>query len=366
MLEEISDYAEILTKNTPLLDVRAPVEFEKGSFPNARNFPILNNDERAKIGKHYKNHGNNAATSLGHQLVSGELKSTRVHAWQHYIAQHPDTVLYCFRGGQRSKISQTWLSDVGVDIPRVTGGYKAMRQFLIKSLDQIAESHQAIVIGGKTGTGKTLAIKALGNGLDLEHIANHRGSSFGRHVIEQPTQINFENTLAIELLKLSLKHPKFYIIEDESRCIGRLTIPKNFYENANKGPVVIIDEPLESRIEVIKQDYIISMQREFAEAYSDSTVAFDHFSQHLLAALQRISKRLGGLRYQQLLVIMKEALNEHQLTGNPASHSAWIGPLLQEYYDPMYDYQLEKKRHRIIKSGSRNEIIDYLITQQSN
>ncbi len=364
MLEEISDYTEILIKNTPLLDVRAPVEFEKGAFPSAHNFPILDNDERAEIGKHYKQHGNNAATRLGHRLVSGELKSARVRAWQHYIAQHPDTVLYCFRGGQRSKISQAWLHDIGINIPRIMGGYKAMRQFLIKSIDQVAESRQVIIIGGKTGTGKTLAIKALSNGLDLEHIANHRGSSFGRHIIEQPTQINFENTLAIELLKLSVKHPQSYIIEDESRCIGRLTIPKDFYMNANKGPVVIIDEPLESRIEVIKQDYIISMQGEFTDAHSDSAVAFDHFSQHLLAALQRISKRLGGLRYQQLLAIMKEALNEHQLTGNPASHSAWIGPLLQEYYDPMYDYQLEKKRHRIIKSGSRDEIIEYLITQQ--
>ena len=366
MLEETADYAKILTQDTPLLDVRAPVEFKKGAFPNTYNCPILDDEERRKIGKHYKHHGNDSATKLGHRLVCGDVKSARVDQWCHYINTHPSVVLYCFRGGQRSKISQGWLSDIGINIPRIKGGYKAMRQFLIQSLDQISESKQAIVISGKTGTGKTLAIKMLNNGLDLEHIANHRGSSFGRHIIEQPTQINFENNLAIAFLKLSNQQFKKYIVEDESPCIGRLTIPKTFYDNANKGPVVIIDEPLASRIEVIKQDYIISMAGEFFAAYEDPEIAFNHFRDHLLTALQRISKRLGGLRYRQLQAMMKNALDEHQHTGDPSSHGEWIGTLLQDYYDPMYGYQLEKKRQRIIKSGSRDEITQYLLSQHAD
>jgi len=108
-LPQIDDYRSILLNDIPLLDVRAPVEFDQGAFPLARNFPLINNQEREDIGIRYKKKGQDEAIKLGHELVQGEIKQQRVKHWQNFFEQHPLGVLYCFRGGMRSKISQQWI-----------------------------------------------------------------------------------------------------------------------------------------------------------------------------------------------------------------------------------------------------------------
>jgi len=126
-LPQIDDYRSILLSNTPLLDVRAPVEFNQGAFPLAENFPLINNQEREAIGIRYKKQGQDEAIKLGHELVQGDIKQQRVNHWQDFFTQHPQGVLYCFRGGMRSKISQQWIYEqTGQVYPRIKGGYKAM------------------------------------------------------------------------------------------------------------------------------------------------------------------------------------------------------------------------------------------------
>jgi tRNA 2-selenouridine synthase len=127
-------YKSLFFEDTPLIDVRAPVEFATGSLPNSVNLPILNDEERALIGTTYKTQGRETAIQLGHQLISGDVKEQRLQAWRSYIDLHPHAVIYCFRGGLRSQITQQWLKEAGIQRPLITGGYKAVRSFIIETI----------------------------------------------------------------------------------------------------------------------------------------------------------------------------------------------------------------------------------------
>ena len=191
-----------------LIDVRAPVEFIEGSIPHSLNSPILNDEERTIVGTIYKQKGPAAAVEAGHQLVSGVIKENRVQAWQSLIQKNSFTVITCFRGGLRSKLTQDWLADVGFKVPRIQGGYKALRQFLRNEIDQFIGQTQFLVITGATGSAKTRLLRALKNQrplLDLELAANHRGSAFGGYQTPQPSQVNFENNLSFQILELKQK-----------------------------------------------------------------------------------------------------------------------------------------------------------------
>jgi tRNA 2-selenouridine synthase len=204
-----SDFRSIVLNDTPLIDVRAPVEFTKGAFPHAVNLPLMNDEERHLVGTRYKEEGNTEAVKLGHMLVSGALKEERIAAWLTFIASNPKAMLYCFRGGQRSQISQEWITQSSREIVRLKGGYKAFRNYLMEETERSVEHFQPIVLGGRTGSGKTILLNKIANTIDLEKLANHRGSSFGRDILSQPTQIDFENSLAYALIqKLEAGSPR--------------------------------------------------------------------------------------------------------------------------------------------------------------
>ena len=183
------NYEEILIQGCALLDVRAPIEFAQGAFPAAENLPLLNDEERQHVGICYKQQGRQKALEAGHQLISGQTKQKRIEGWINFTRQHSNSYLYCFRGGLRSKISQQWLQEAGVEICRVHGGYKAMRRYLIKQLDSIPSYFEFQLVGGLTGCRKTALTKSLHHGIDLEGAAYHRGSSFGAHAVPQSSQI---------------------------------------------------------------------------------------------------------------------------------------------------------------------------------
>ena len=161
-LPTTNDFRRIVLDDVPLIDVRAPIEFEGGAFPTAINLPLMNNEERRLVGIRYKEKGNAEAVKLGQELVGGEVKQERIAAWAEQIERRPDTMLYCFRGGQRSKISQQWIAEeTGTVIPRLEGGYKAFRNFLIDQFDPAAQTAIPVILGGRTGTGKTILLQQL-------------------------------------------------------------------------------------------------------------------------------------------------------------------------------------------------------------
>jgi tRNA 2-selenouridine synthase len=354
------DYRHVLLSGAPLMDVRAPVEFAKGAFPGAVNLPLMNDLERQKVGTCYKNQGQDAAIALGHKLVSGAVKHERVQAWAEFARQYPDGYLYCFRGGLRSRITQEWLaSEAGIQYPRIIGGYKAMRTFLLHEIDDALVHCRFTVVGGLTGSGKTDILNQLPNALDLEGLANHRGSSFGKRATPQPAQISFENSLAIELMRRRDAGEQAFVLEDESRLIGGCALPIPMYQHMQQLPLVWLEDRFEDRMQRILRDYVVDLAREYCEVHGEEN-GFELFAARLRQSLANIVKRLGHERYQRLAAQMDDALRRHVQHDDVGGHLAWIEGLMIEYYDPMYASQREKKAHRIVFSGPFDQVLDYL------
>lgn len=344
----------MLTAETRLIDVRAPVEYVLGSLPNSVNLPILNNEERALIGTTYKNQGREAAVNLGHQLISGDIKQERLRAWQHEIEKYPHAVLYCFRGGLRSQITQQWLKEVGVNRPLISGGYKAVRNFLIETVAEITKPNQMLLISGATGSRKTKLLQNVKPScpvIDLEALARHKGSAFGATDLEQPSQTDFENLLALELLKLEpqLKNRKL-LVEDESRLIGRNALPLIFFEKMRSSPVVWVEEPLETRVENIFQDYILYSGRSKLELFTQ-----------FKKAVQAISKKLGLQRAREMTALIELAETDYLQSGRLEQNKIWIERLLAYYYDPLYLQSIDKRQVNIVFKGSRLDCEKYLV-----
>ncbi len=357
-LEQSSDFRSIVLHNTPLIDVRAPVEFHKGAFAHAINLPLINDEERHLIGIKYKQEGNAEAVKLGLELVSGGVKKERIQAWSDFMDANPHAKLYCFRGGQRSRISQAWISESGKEIVRLKGGYKAFRNFLMQEIQDAPSRFTPLILGGRTGSGKTLLLKKVENSIDLEALANHRGSSFGRKLTPQPSQINFENALAYDLIQSLDKGFQSLIFEDEGRRVGSVYIPKTFADYLSRAPLIVLETPDEERVQITFFEYIVSEQENYEKMFEED--ALDEWRKDIQNAMQRISKRIGLERYKIVCALFENAFKEQQKSGNLELYKEWIRYLLKEYYDPMYDYQILQQASRVVFRGSHDAILEYL------
>lgn len=358
--ENASDYLALFLKDTPMIDTRAPVEFAHGAFPFAVNLPLMTDDERAEVGTCYKEQGQDAAIELGHRLVTGSVKDERVQTWVEFASRYPDGHLYCFRGGLRSQICQQWLREAGIDYPRVKGGYKAMRRFLIDSLEDVCKRRTFTLVAGRTGAAKTDLLRDVSNSVDLEGLAHHRGSAFGRRVGGQPTQINFENALAIDLLRKDHQlGDQSIVLEDEGKFIGRCMLPESLQKGMAQAPLVVVDVGLEERVEHSFKNYILDNLADWQQQQGGEA-GFKSFSEDLRQSLSKVRRRLGGARFTEVSALLEQALLAHS-SGNEELHREWIRPLLRDYYDPMYDYQLQQKAERVIFKGSADEVTEYLL-----
>ena len=352
------DFARLFLADAPFIDTRSPGEFAEGAFPHTVNLPLMDDDERAQVGICYKQQGQQAAIALGHRLVQGDSKENRIAAWLAFAKTHTEGYLYCFRGGLRSRISQQWLQEAGVDYPRVIGGYKAMRRYLIRELE-VSAKHRLLIVSGQTGCAKTQLLQDVANAIDLEGLANHRGSAFGKRLGGQPTQIGFENALSIALLKRRHAAPQAAVVlEDESRLIGRIAVPDVLREGTMRAPLAVVEMPLAERVEHTFQNYILRNLADW-QAHAGDVAGFAAFAEELRQNLATLQRRLGGHRHSQLLSEMNAALAAHA-RGSPEAHRIWIELLLRDYYDPMYAYQLGLKADRVIFRGSYDEVVAYL------
>ena len=353
----IDDFEFIFKNNIPIIDTRAPIEFEKGSFPNAVNMPLMFNEERKEVGTCYKNHGKDKALELGHKLVSGEKKKERVKMWVDFAKKYPNGAIFCLRGGLRSQIAQKWIYENSqISFPKIVGGYKKLRNFLIENIESSTLRKKFIVVGGQTGCGKTILINEIDKSIDLEGIANHRGSAFGNMTSPQPTQINFENKLSIELIKSS----ESIVLEDEGANIGSVQIPKNFFNKMSLSPLVLLEAAIEERIKISLEDYVENMLKKYMNL--DPLTASNNFSNYWEQSLDKIQKRIGLKRYHDLKNDLNLALRNFLNNDDNSHFIGIIEKLLTEYYDPMYSYQISKKKDRIIFSGNFQEVKEFLIS----
>ncbi|MCP9850502.1 tRNA 2-selenouridine(34) synthase MnmH [Cyanobium sp. Morenito 9A2] len=317
-----------LEQDGPLLDVRSPAEFAQGHVIGAVNVPLFNDAERAAVGTTYKQVGRQRAVHLGLQLVGPRLTELADALLAQAAPSEPGTPLrlLCWRGGMRSA-SVAWLAGT-LDLPvlLLEGGYKAYRRWVLERFEQ---SWPLRLLGGRTGSGKTellLALAALGVAVvDLEGLAQHRGSSFGGlGQAPQPSSEQFENLLANELQRHSGAREIW--LEAESSQVGRCRIPAALWQHMGMAPVVAIERPMENRLQRLVLDYGCQSP------------------QGLEQATVRISKRLGPQRTAAAL----EALAAQD----------WAGACRQmlDYYDRCYDHDLARQRPSDAGSVRRVEL----------
>ncbi len=316
---------EFLQRPGPILDVRSPAEFAQGHLPESRSLPLFDDDERAQVGTCYKQQGRDAAVELGLELVGPKLVTfaRQAKAWaseeanqganQGASQEGGQVRVHCWRGGMRSS-SMAWLLETsGLSATVLKGGYKAFRHWVRQTL---SISKPIFSLGGMTGTGKTLVLTALAaqgeQVLDLEGLAHHRGSSYGNLCLPpQPTNEQFENRVAAAWQGFDPQRPVW--IEAESRRIGACRVPDELFAQMMQAPVVQIGRSPAERIALL------------ADEYGDAD------SSELVAATERIRKRLGGLRTQQAI----DAIHEGDLQQAIA--------LVLSYYDKTYRYDLEQR-----------------------
>ena len=308
-------------------------------MPNAVNLPLLSDEERNLVGKAYKEGGQTSAIAKGLQLIPEEAREQLIEKWIEFLEQRPNALICCWRGGLRSKVVQTWLLEAGWNVPRVAGGSKALRFFCMQTND-VATHYHYVVLAGRTGSGKTQLINELQPSIDLEGLARHRGSAFGGDTATQPVPVGFENALATDLLKL--ENATRILVEDESRVIGKLAIPEGIFRKMGQSPVVVLRAENAARIRHIYESYV--------RGTSPSA---------MLINLEKIRKRLGLKRYGQIRRALKNAYE----TNEYEAHCTWLQLLLSFYYDPMYDYQLDRKLARVVFTGSKLKVKEILMRE---
>lgn len=316
----INDFLE-LAKTHLVIDVRSPSEYAYAHIPNAHSMPLFTDEERKVVGTAYKQMSRESAIKFGLDYFGPKMRKMveEVEKISKVSDNEPHTsktiLVHCWRGGMRSG-AISWLLDLyGFQVFTLEGGYKAYRNWI---LQQFEKPFNFKIIGGFTGSGKTPLLHGLQKNnqaiIDLEGLANHKGSALGGiGQNPQPSQEMFENLLGMELAKYDETTPIY--LEDESQRIGNMQIPMAMWHNMRKSLVYFIDIPFEERLDYLTKEYGTLVKQE------------------LVTAIMRIQKRLGGLE-------TKNAIN-YLLENNPKESFR----ILLKYYDKWYEKGLYNREN---------------------
>ena len=332
-----------LAKQHPVLDVRSPGEYIHAHIPGAYSLPLFTDEERKIVGTAYKQESREQAIKLGLDFFGVKMRKM-VEEVESLVVSHKSGVnpavensqltthdsrlvlVHCWRGGMRSG-AVSWLLDMyGFKVYTLVGGYKKFRNYV---LDTFKLPFQFKILGGYTGSGKTELLKSLKEKgetvIDLEGLANHKGSAFGNiGMPEQPGQEMFENLLSWELRAISCeqkvessKAPFWGLggiwLEDESQRIGRVNIPHELWKTMRHSPVYFLDIPFEERLRHIVQEYG-QLEAEKVEE-----------------AIGRISQKLGNLNAKTASLLLKEGKITESFD------------ILLKYYDKLYFKSLHNR-----------------------
>ncbi len=250
-LEELSEMRQ--KKELITIDVRSPSEFEDATIPGSLNIPLFDDEERAEVGTLYTQVNVQAAKDRGLEIVSAKLP-----AFIKQFSQIPgNKVVFCWRGGMRSRTTATVLSLMGIHVYRLEGGFRAHRQGVMKALDELTITPPAIVLHGNTGSGKTAILHQLSDKgypvLDLEAMAGHRGSVFGSIGLTAHNQKKFDALLIDSLA--SNQHSPYLLLEAESKRIGKIVLPDQLIYKKEEGHQIWLDLPIEARVQHILEEY---------------------------------------------------------------------------------------------------------------
>ncbi len=342
-----------LAKQHPMMDVRSPGEYQHAHIPGAHSLPLFTNEERKIVGTTYKQQSRELAIKVGLDFFGPKMRKMVEEVEMIVVSreslvrnQEPGAkfkneenglktkdsrlvLVHCWRGGMRSA-AVAWLLDLyGFKIYTLAGGYKKFRNLV---LDTFKLPYNFKILGGYTGSGKTELLKALQQKgemvIDMEGIANHKGSAFGNiGMPQQPSQEMFENVLARELIEVRsqrseignpptsdlISHTSGIWLEDESQRIGSVNIPGDLWNNMRQSPVYFLDIPFEERLKHIVREYGQLDQ------------------QKLIDAIERISKKLGSLNANTAILLLKEGKITESFN------------ILLQYYDKFYFKSLHNR-----------------------
>jgi tRNA 2-selenouridine synthase len=326
---------QFLELQYPVIDVRSPGEYKHAHIPGAHSLPLFSDEERKIVGTTYKQQSREQAIKIGLDFFGPKMRNIVESSESLVGSQHPKdselttpdsrlVLVYCWRGGMRSA-AVAWLLDLyGFKVYTLAGGYKKFRNHVLETFKL---PYQLKIVGGYTGSGKTELLKSLQQKgekiVDLEGIANHKGSAFGNIGMPvQPTQEMFENMLATELrakmtddrglmaainpVNGQRKTDNPLWLEDESQRIGQINIPNEFWKKMRNSPVYFLDIPFEERLKNITKEY----------------GCLD--KQQVIDAINRIKEKLGGLNAKASIQFLEEGNTEESFR------------ILLKYYDKYY------------------------------
>ncbi|TDE13303.1 MULTISPECIES: tRNA 2-selenouridine(34) synthase MnmH [Dyadobacter] len=312
MIENITiDEFLDLTGVIALVDLRTPAEFAHGHIPGAFNIPLFSNEERVLVGTTYKQVGREQAILLGFDLTGPKWSDFIRQAL--VIAPGKKIAVHCWRGGMRSGTMAWALNLYGFKVYLIEGGYKSYRRWAHRLF---AKRRLVRILGGMTGSGKTKLLHELRKMgeqvIDLEDLARHQGSSYGTmNSMIQPSQEQFENNLAEQLNDLNLSRPTW--IEDENLNIGKLSIPRPFWEQMKNATLINLEIAPDQRVRELVVDYG-ELDKDF-----------------LVICTERIRKRLGPVQTTQAVAAIRE------------NRMADFIRLVLVYYDKTYRSSLQKR-----------------------
>lgn len=306
-------------KGALLVDARSPAEYAEATVPGAVNVPIFDNEERARVGTVYKEQGKSVARKLGVELVAPKIPALLERVEAAMAGCRPPVVVFCWRGGMRSRALTTFIDLAGTPARQLIGGHKAFRAHVRRYFEEDRWG-RLLVLRGLTGVGKTRQLLRLrGEGfpvLDLEGLAGHRGSAFGGlGLAPQPGQKMFESLLWDELRRIPLDG--YALAEGESRHIGRLVLPPAVYDALQRETSLWLNASLDYRVEIILEDY----------------PALDTLRESFERPITALKPRLGGETVTRLLALLQAG--------------AWrelVRELMVRYYDPLYRHTMPERR----------------------
>lgn len=309
-------------EETIFVDMRSQAEFEEDHVENSVNIPLLSNEERNFVGRVYKQESKERAVDLGFLYVSKKLPDIyqKLKELKH---RYKNVVVYCFRGGMRSKSIVDLLNSVGMDIYQLEGGYKAYRNYVLESLEELSNQKKFIVLHGHTGSGKTDLLIALKDNnfgiLDLEELAKNRGSVFG-HIgfgKKSPSQKYFDTLIFNELKK---EKKEYIFIESESKRVGNVRVPDAIYEKIENADYrVLIEDLLLNRVKRLVKQYV---NCKFST------------KENILESIKHLKKRISNETMEKWLNYVESD-----------NHEELAKELLEFYYDPLYKYSIEKYKY---------------------
>ncbi len=309
MVQTISVEQALLEKDIILLDTRTPKEFQEDHLPNAINLPILSDEERAVVGTIYKQVSQEKAIEQGIEFFSKKMPEFMKETAKY---KADNIIVYCWRGGMRSRIVVSLLESFGYNVRQLSGGYKSYRAYVKEKLYHYQIKPRFVVLWGLTCTGKTQLLQQFQHSLDLEGLAQHRGSLYGAIGLQPRSQKMFENLMLQRLDQLHQE--KFILVEGESRRIGDVIIPDVVWKAMQQGIHLRVTRSIDRRAEEAAKEYITS--EEDVQKIKEITLS--------------LSRVISNNQKQEIAFLL-----DHK------KYVDAIKILLEFYYDPLYSNTLK-------------------------